>query len=212
MCFQEPFKNINNDGSRTAVIQTLCYVTIQEATRLLPGYWHKEADESLDLARRAGFFPGSERSRSEQGWSLFSCQGRAGFPSAPRGDCTPKNYVTGASMGLFPTFSPMLCPAVCFPSFVLISFKHSWSGSCVFMLGILQYAAAFLAFHLLAATSCSWCCLLLHSSLEHMESPHMRPEYSREHNWKTQVRPEAVQDKLSSPFPPRLRSPAARLN
>lgn len=44
------------------MIQTLCYVTIQEATRLLPGCWHKEADESLDLARRAGFFPGSERS------------------------------------------------------------------------------------------------------------------------------------------------------
>lgn len=83
MCFQEPFKDINNDGSRTATIQTLCYVTIQEATRLLPGCWHKEAAESLDLARRAGFFPGSERSQSEQEWSLFSCQGHAGFPSAP---------------------------------------------------------------------------------------------------------------------------------
>jgi len=58
MCFQEPFKNINDDGSRTAVIQTLWYVTIQEATRLLLGCWQKEADESLELARRAGSFPG----------------------------------------------------------------------------------------------------------------------------------------------------------
>lgn len=56
MCFQEPFKNINDDGSVTAVIQTLWYVTIQEATRL--GWWHKEPAESLDLARGAGFFPG----------------------------------------------------------------------------------------------------------------------------------------------------------
>lgn len=58
MCFQEPFKNINDDGSRTALIQNLWYVTIQEATSLVCGCWHKEADESLDLVRRAGFFPG----------------------------------------------------------------------------------------------------------------------------------------------------------
>lgn len=56
MCFQEPFKNINDDGSGTATIQTLWYVTIQEATKL--GWWHKEPAESLDLARGAGFFPG----------------------------------------------------------------------------------------------------------------------------------------------------------
>lgn len=63
MCFQEPFKNINDDGSRTATIQTLWYVTAQEATRLVLGCWHKEADESLDLARRTGFFPGRLQER-----------------------------------------------------------------------------------------------------------------------------------------------------
>lgn len=45
------------------MIQALWYVTIQEATRLLLGCWHKEADESLDLARRAGFFPGRLQER-----------------------------------------------------------------------------------------------------------------------------------------------------
>lgn len=121
----------------------------------------------------------------------------------PHGGTAPlKINVTGASVGLFPTSTPTLYPAVCFSGFALISFKHSCSDSCVFLVGILQYVAGLFTFNLLAATSHSWCCLLLHFSLEHVESPHLRPEYSREHNWKTQVRPDAVQDKLSSPFPP----------
>lgn len=40
------------------MIQTLCYVTIQEATRLLPGCWHKEADESWILPEEQVSFQG----------------------------------------------------------------------------------------------------------------------------------------------------------
>lgn len=92
MCFQEPFKNINDDGSRTAMIQALWYVTIQEATRLVLGCWHKEADESLDLARRAGFFPGRlqereilKRARKEP----LLLQGCVGFSFSPAAGLHP---------------------------------------------------------------------------------------------------------------------------
>lgn len=77
------------------MIQTLWYVTIQEATRLLLGCWHKEPDESLDLARRAGFFPGRLQERgilklSKDGASSLD-RDVHGFPSAPWWDRTSIN-------------------------------------------------------------------------------------------------------------------------
>jgi len=55
-----------------------------EATRLVLGCWHKEADESLDLARKAGCFLGRLSGEMlEEGWSLSSPRDVQGSPSAP---------------------------------------------------------------------------------------------------------------------------------
>lgn len=119
MCFQEPFKNINDDGNRTAVIQSLWYVTIQEATRLVLGCWHKEADESLDRARKAGFFLGrfsGERDAevSKDGASPLSRDVHSS-PSSPWWDCSPINYVAVVTMILLPETNSRWYLAVCSP-------------------------------------------------------------------------------------------------
>lgn len=106
-----------------------------EATRLMLGCWHKEADESLDLARKAGCFLGrlsGERDAEGEVEPLFS-QGCAGFPFSPMMGLQ-QHHQWGGRDGYTLLSAP--------PGFAQISFKRPRSDSCVFLLGMLQHKSS----------------------------------------------------------------------